>query len=102
VCDGGDDPAVRDHGDVAVAVGAGDRDVQLGEGGQQRRRRMPVVVTGTGTDHRHAGADRGKELRREVGRAMVRHLQHVRVQVGAGVQHRLLCLDLGVARQQDA
>jgi hypothetical protein len=93
---------VGDHGDVAVAIGPSDRNAQPGQLGEQHWRRMPVVVVSADADYRHAGMPGGQEAGIGVRRPVVRHLQNVGPQVGAGCQQCLLRLDLRVAGQQDA
>lgn len=63
---------------------------------------MPVVVVQPDADHPDLSADRGEEGGIGVRRAVVWHLQDVGPQVSPGGQERLLRLDLGVAREQDA
>jgi hypothetical protein len=62
---------------------------------------VPVVVSLTHAHHRHLGVHRGEEVRIEVGRAVVRDLEHVGPQVNARGDEIPLRLDLGVARQKD-
>jgi hypothetical protein len=92
---------VRDHRDVAVVVGAQQRHAEHGHLVEQHWRRMAVVVVHADADNREAGVHRSQEVRVGVGRAVVRHLEHVDAQVGPGVEKRLLGLDLGVAREHD-
>jgi hypothetical protein len=63
---------------------------------------MPVVVVRADADHAHPRVDRGQEIWVEVRRAVVRHLQHVGPQVGAGAEQLALGLHLFITRQQDA
>jgi hypothetical protein len=63
---------------------------------------MPVVVVQPDADHGDLGTHRGEEGRLGVCGAVVRHLQHVGVQVDAAADQRLLRLDLRVPRQEDA
>ncbi len=63
---------------------------------------MPVVVVYSHADDPDAGVGRLEERRREVGRAVVRNLQHVGAQICPRLEKALLCLDLDIAGQQDA
>ena len=76
-------PSCDDHRDVTVVVGAQQRHTEPGHLVQQHRRRVPVVVVQPDADHREPGLHRGQEVRVGVGRAVVRHLEHVGAQVGA-------------------
>ena len=90
------------HRDVAVPVGAADRQAQPGQLGQQQRRRVAVVVVQADRDQRHPGMHRAAGTpASEIGAAVMRHLEDVGPQVGAGRQQVVLRLDLGVAGQQD-
>ena len=62
---------------------------------------MPVVVVYAHTHHGDLRVNGGKEVRIEIRRAVVRHLQHVGPQVGTGRDEVLLSFDLRVAGQQD-
>jgi hypothetical protein len=62
---------------------------------------MAVIVVEAHADDRQPSVHGGQEGGVGVGRAVVRHLQHVGAQIGAGVEQRLLRLDLGVAGQHD-
>lgn len=63
---------------------------------------MPVVVVQTDTDEPDPGVHGGEEGGVGVGRAVMRHLQHVGPDVDPRREHRLLRLDLHIARQQQA
>lgn len=90
-----------DHCDVAVPIGTEQRHSEPTHLGEQQRRRMPVVVVDADADHSDLGVHGGEEVRIEVRRTVVRHLQHVGAQVGAGCDEVLLRLDLGIAGQED-
>lgn len=62
---------------------------------------MAVVVVRADADDGDLGVHGGEELRREVGRPVVGHLQHVGPDVRPGGEQILLGLDLGVTGQQD-
>jgi hypothetical protein len=101
VDDGGQAVAGPDHGHVAVEVRAPYGYSEPGQLGQQQRTRVTVIVVQANGDHRNFRMHAREECGIGVRRAVVRHLEHVGVNVDAGGEHRLLCLDLGVARQQD-
>jgi hypothetical protein len=98
----GEGAGPADDGDVAVVIGAEQRHAQPSHLGQQHRRRMAVVVVQAHADHGDRRMNRGQEGGVGVRRAVMRHLEDVGPQVGAGVQQPTLGLDLGVAGQQDA
>ena len=90
-----------DDRDVPVVIGAQQRHAKPGHFGQQQRRRVAIVVVEADADDGDLRVNRGKEVRIEVGRPVVRHLQHVGPQVGSGREEVLLSLDLRVAGEQD-
>lgn len=61
---------------------------------------MTVVVVQSYGDDGDAGVHGREEGRQRIGAAVVRHLEHIRLQVDAGVEQRLLRVELGVTRQQ--
>jgi hypothetical protein len=63
---------------------------------------MPVVVVQADADDSDARAHGGEEPEIGVCRAVVRHLQDVGPQIGAGREEFALRVELGVAGQQDA
>jgi hypothetical protein len=90
-----------DDRDVAVLIGTEHRNAQPRHRIEQDRRRVPVVVVEPDADHADRCVHCREEVRIRIGRSVVRHLQHVGAQVGAGGQQRLLGLDLRIAGQQD-
>jgi hypothetical protein len=90
-----------DDRDITVLIGAQQRHAEPSHLGQQQRRRVPVRVAGADADHGHPGVHRGEEVRIEIRRAVVRHLQHVSPHIGTGRHQVLLCFDLDIAGQQD-
>jgi hypothetical protein len=61
---------------------------------------VAVVVVGADRDQRHPGAGGGEEVRVDVGAAVVRHLEHVGVQVGAAGEDARLGPRAEVAGEQ--
>jgi hypothetical protein len=61
---------------------------------------MPVVVVRADRDQGHAGAGGRQEVRIDVGASVVRHLEHVGVQVGAAGEDARLGLRAEVAGEQ--
>ena len=100
--DGGREARARAHDcDIAVMIGTSDGYCEPRHLGHQQRGRMAVVVVQADADYCHPGMHRCEKRGIEIRRAMVRHLEHVGAHVGADAEHRLLCLDLDVAGQQD-
>jgi hypothetical protein len=96
----GEVPRTAGHRDVAVAVGAEQRDAEAGHLVEQDRGRVAVVVVPSHADDRDRRVRGGHVVGVEVRRPVVRHLQHVGPQVGTRIDDRALRLDLGVAGQQ--
>jgi hypothetical protein len=88
--------------DVAVVVGAQQRHGEHSHLVQQTRRRMAVVVVQADAHHRDPRVCRREEVRVEVRRAVVRHLQDIGAQGCAGGEDRGLLGWRGVAGEQDA
>ena len=63
---------------------------------------MAEVVVHPDADHHHRGIDRRNELRQQLRGAVVRQLQHIRVEPRAGAEQRPLGVLLDVAGQQHA
>ena len=63
---------------------------------------MAVVVVQAHADHADASINGRQEVGIRVRRAVMRHLEHVGRYIHTIGQHRLLRLDLDIARQQDA
>ncbi|GAA3163808.1 hypothetical protein GCM10010531_14890 [Blastococcus jejuensis] len=99
---GGHAPGVpgADHGQIALPVGAVDLHPCLPEPAQRPGRRVAVGVVGTHRDQRDPGTARGEEARIGVAAAVVRHLEHIRPQVGAVPSEPGLGLGPQVAGEQ--
>lgn len=90
-----------DDRDIAVLIGAKQWHAEPSHLGEQQRRRMPVIVVGADAHHRDLGMHGGEKVWIEIRGTVMRHLQHVGTQVGAGRHQIPLRLDLGITRQQD-
>ena len=73
---------MRDNCDVAVAVGPQQRHPEACHLVEQHRRRMAIVVVQPHAHDGHRRVHRCQEVGIGVGGAVVRHLQHVRAQIG--------------------
>ena len=91
----GEVPRTAGHRDVAVAVGAEQRDAEAGHLVEQDRGRVAVVVVPSHADDSDRRVHGGHVVGVEVRRPVVRHLQHVGPQVGTRIDDRALRLDLG-------
>jgi hypothetical protein len=90
----------RDHCGVTIAIGTAYRNAQLAELGEQQRRGVAVVVVQPDRDDAQLGVHRCEEPGVGVRAAVVRDLEHIRADIDARVEHRLLFFDLGVTGQQ--
>jgi hypothetical protein len=91
---------VEADGDRAVVIGAEGADADVLQRGERLRRRVPVLVARSDRGDREAGSCGPEEVRVLVIAPVVRHLEHVGVQVVAAVEQRPLRLRLHVAGEQ--